>query len=105
VRDGQVSRLPRRDTTFVVDRVLPGVKRGGNCVVAPRGKTSREPCLRLVVLRGSFTHQDVAGANSVRFTGWLAAHNLVPGRCRLVATPAIGGVMGAAVSAGFMILG
>ena len=59
-------------TRFRIERKRT-VRRGGRRIA------------RFVKLRGSFSHRDRAGANSVRFRGKLRGRALKPGRYRLVA--------------------
>jgi hypothetical protein len=74
-------------TIFSVIRRTSGIERGGHCITPPRHRTKHSKrCTRRVTV-GRFQHQDVAGANAFRFTGWLAGHKLKPGRYELHATP------------------
>jgi hypothetical protein len=71
---------------FRVERVLPGRRRGGRCVVprrAPRGRR----CERRAAIRGSFQRSAPAGASSFRFGGRVGGKALKVGRYVLVATP------------------
>jgi hypothetical protein len=86
-------------------RVKSGVRRGKQCVNAPRvGRKGARPCSRLVVFGASFTHQAQAGDNSFRFTGRVkdtgSMVKLPPGRYRLRAT---GRSSAGSVSAAFRI--
>jgi uncharacterized delta-60 repeat protein len=73
-------------TRFVVQRVLTGVKRGRSCVKRKAGVKGKS-CTRFVTVTGSFSHVDVAGANSFHFTGRIGRHKLAVGKYRLVAQP------------------
>jgi uncharacterized repeat protein (TIGR01451 family) len=70
--------------TFTVLKAVPGVKKGKACVAPPKKKPKKKPkrCTRYVS-RGTFTHQDSAGAVRFRFTGRLRGKTLAPGRYRL----------------------
>ncbi len=78
-RDSEAGR-----TTFVLLRVLPGVRHGRSCVAPPRhaGGHSRR-CTRLVKVRGPFSRADLAGEN--RFS--LRVGGLATGSYVLVVTP------------------
>jgi uncharacterized repeat protein (TIGR01451 family) len=71
-------------TTFRVSRRARGVKKGRSCVAPPKHKPRKKPrpCTRFLS-RGSFTHQDLAGQVSFRFTGRVRGKTLKPGRYRL----------------------
>jgi hypothetical protein len=90
--------------TFTVDRVARGLRRGATC--ARRRARSKGPgCDRFVRLRGTFSHQDVQGANAFRFTGGLNGKRLKPGRYRLNATPRdLTGRLGPTISATFRVV-
>jgi hypothetical protein len=60
-------------------------------------------CTRYVKV-GSFTHKDLAGSNSVRFSGRAQGRKLAPGRYRLRATPRTRGHAGRTVTRTFMII-
>jgi hypothetical protein len=94
-------------TTFTVERRLSGVRRGSRCIAPPKTtKHGRKParCTRYAAVRGSFTHHDKAGANSVAWVGALGGKPLAPGVYRLDAGPAAGGLSGATISHAFRIL-
>ena len=55
-------------------------------------------------LRGSFTFNGAAGANSFRFTGRLAGKKLEPDTYTLVATPSANGKTGRPVTTAFRII-
>jgi hypothetical protein len=94
-------------TTLRVLAAKSGVRQGHTCVKPPRRRVKHRhytSCVRYLT-RGSFTHADSAGANSLRFTGRLRGRKLPPGRYRLSATPRnSAGATGATVSAGFTIV-
>jgi hypothetical protein len=76
-------------TTFTVLRRARGVKSGTRCVAPAQHATNAmlaRRCTRYVT-KGSFRHVDVAGANHLRFTGWLNRHALKPGHYRITAVP------------------
>jgi hypothetical protein len=71
---------------FTVERRGAGRKLRGKCRKPTRANAARKRCnLRL---KGSFTYQGAAGANSFEFTGRLRNRKLKPGRYNLVAKPA-----------------
>ncbi len=93
-------------TTFTVLVPEPGIKRGHSCVKPPhrhRGKPKGRRCTRYVAV-GSFSHQDKAGANSLRFDGRLHGHRLAVGEFRLQAIPELGGRRGNTLTSSFQIL-
>jgi hypothetical protein len=76
----------RATTTFTVHRPRRGYRKGRRCVTRrPRGVRKPKRCTLYKRVKGSFTHEDVAGANSLRFTGRLGGKTLKPGRYRLSA--------------------
>jgi uncharacterized repeat protein (TIGR01451 family) len=91
-------------TTFTVLKAVPGVKKGKACVAPPKKKPKKKPkkCTRYIS-RGSFTHQDSAGAVRFRFTGRLRGKTLAPAsyRLRAVARNATGASN--TVQAGFKV--
>jgi CSLREA domain-containing protein len=89
-------------TTFVVVRLLPGIKHRGRCVVRRRGAHGSK-CTRQV-RAGTFSHTDVAGQNRVSFKGRLKNEKLPKGRYLVRATPAIAGSAGAPVTFKFTII-
>jgi uncharacterized delta-60 repeat protein len=91
-------------TTFTVARVLPGRRSGRRCVRPTTRNRDAPRCSRFVRLRGSFTHVDLAGRNSFRFTGRIRRTALKPGPYRLDARPRAGGKVGRTVSARFRIV-
>jgi hypothetical protein len=76
---------------FTVEREARGRRVRGRCVEPRRSNRRRPRCVRFVAVRGSFTHDGAAGANSLRFSGRVGGRRLSPGRYRLTATPAGGG--------------
>jgi hypothetical protein len=76
----------RAKTSFRVEVRTLGRRVGGRCVRATRGNRSARPCIRYVVLAGSFAATGKAGANSLVFTGRLRGRALRAGRYRLVVT-------------------
>jgi hypothetical protein len=93
---------------FTVTRRAKGrkVKRGKKrvCAKPTRKNRKRKRCTRVVTLKGSFSRNGIAGTNSFHFTGRLRGRKLKPGRYRLVATPAVGGVKGQTTSSGFRVV-
>jgi hypothetical protein len=61
--------------TFTVLAHETGRRQGGSCKKPSKHNRKHKPCVRVVVL-GSFSHKDVAGANSLRFTGRFKGHKL-----------------------------
>jgi hypothetical protein len=90
--------------TFTAARLVPGRHVKGTCVKPTRRNAKASRCTRTVPVRGSFTIQGVAGANSARFTGRVAGHKLKPGRYVLTASPSAGGLTGASQTARFRIV-
>lgn len=72
-------------TTFTVERARLGRKVGRRCVAPNRRNRRARRCTRYSRVRGSFSHQGSAGANSFRFTGSVGLRALRPGQYRLVA--------------------
>lgn len=73
-------------TAFRVDRMRPGVRRGGRCVPPPlRVSSAARRCVRYVRLAGSFSHRGAAGANRLGYRGRLRGRTLRPGPYRLTA--------------------
>jgi hypothetical protein len=92
------ARISYRDTlagltTFTVLAAEPGVISGKLCgrpvIKPPPHSPAARRCTRMVPI-GSFTHQDRAGANSLRFTGRLRGRALPPGSYTLQATAILG---------------
>jgi hypothetical protein len=82
------------------------VKKGKKivCSKPTRKNRKRKACKRTVTLKGSFSRNGAAGANSFHFSGRLRGRKLKPGRYRLVATPSAGGVNGKPTSSAFRIV-
>jgi hypothetical protein len=78
-------------STIAVIRVRDGFKHAGGCVVV--GNVGGKRCTSLLLV-GTLTHVDVAGANRVRFDGRIAGHALPAGLYQLRITPSLGGVAG-----------
>ena len=75
-------------TTFTVERVEKGRRRGSSCQRPSRANRGGAPCTRHVKLRGSFRHAGRAGTlNTLRFSGRLSSRKLRPARYRLTAVP------------------
>ena len=74
-------------TKFTVARVLPGRVKGGKCRRESSSNRTGRRCKLFKRVRGSFTHQGAAGANSLRFNGRVRGRTLRPGRYRLSAAP------------------
>jgi hypothetical protein len=73
-------------TTFTVLASRPGVKdKHGGCVTPKQRKRGRS-CARYVIV-GSFIHADVAGRNSIHFTGRVGGRKLTPGGYKLQVVP------------------
>ncbi len=114
LRGGSISRttgakVSYRDsqaatTAFTVARALPGRRSGKRCVQPTARNRGAKRCTRFVGVRGSFSHVDVAGRNSFRFTGRVRAKALKPGPYRLSARPRAGGKVGTTVSVRFRIV-
>ena len=94
--DSQASRM-----TFTVLQALPGVKRGKRCVAPPKRKRSN--CTRIVI-KGSFTHNDSKGTNTVHFTGRVRGHKLAPGSYTLRLVPVFQGHVGRSTTLSFRII-
>jgi hypothetical protein len=73
-------------TTFTVLQPQAGRKAHGACRKPSKKNRKGKPCTRLVAV-GSFTHHDLIGGNSLRFTGRLHARKLAKGSYRLQAVP------------------
>jgi hypothetical protein len=91
-------------TIFTVARILPGRKSGKRCVKPTARNRGAKRCTRFVRVRGSFSHVDVAGKNSFRFTGRVRRKALKPGRYRLGGRPRAAGKAGNTVSVRFRII-
>jgi hypothetical protein len=73
-------------TTFTITVTEGGRKQGKSCRKPSHSNRKGKHCTRTVTL-GSFSHTDVAGANSLRFTGRLHSHKLAKGAYHLEAIP------------------
>jgi hypothetical protein len=96
-RDSQLAT-----TTFTVLRVSSGRRQGKSCRRPSKSNSHGKRCT-LLLAQGSFTHTDVAGANSLHFSGRLKGRRLAPGAYRLQAVAHDAAGNGAAVTAGFTI--
>ena len=74
-------------TTFTVERVLPGRRKGGKCRRESKSNRTGRRCKRFKRVRGTFTHQGAAGGNSLKFNGRVGGRKLRPGSYRLSAVP------------------
>jgi len=72
-------------TTFTVERATTGRRVGRRCVKPTKSNRKRRKCTRYARVRGSFTHQGAAGANTFKFSGRLRNRKLAVGQYRLVA--------------------
>lgn len=92
--------------TFKVIALEKGYKLGkGSCKAPPKhGHAPKHShhCTR-GVSKGSFSHQDSAGANSFDFSGRVRGHRLSPGIYEVEATPKLGTQTGKTVAAKFKI--
>jgi hypothetical protein len=90
------------ETTFTVIAHEPGRRVGGSCKKPSKTNRKHKSCVRVVTL-GSFVHKDVAGANSLRFTGRLKGRKLAERGYLLQAVPSNAAGAGATVSRSFTI--
>ena len=73
-------------TRFTVHRRSRGYRKGGRCVRRkPRPGLNPKRCSLYRAVKGSFSHDDTPGPNSLRFTGRLGRKTLKPGPYRLKA--------------------
>jgi hypothetical protein len=73
-------------TRFTVQRRSRGYRKGGRCVRRkPRSGLNPKRCSLYRAVKGSFSHNDTPGPNSLRFTGRLGRRTLRPGPYRLTA--------------------
>jgi hypothetical protein len=93
-------------TRLTVLVAQPGISRGAGCVTPPRhgGTAHHRRCTRYATV-GSVTHSDLAGPNTVHFSGRLSGRKLAPSRYTLEATPRANGKTGVTRSATFTIIG
>lgn len=93
-------------TTFKVIALEKGSKVGtGPCKAPPKHKHApahSHHCTRDVA-KGSFSHQDGAGANSFDFSGRVVGHRLSSGSYEVEATPKLDAMTGKTVTARFKI--
>jgi len=89
-------------TTFTVLLPLAGRMQGKSCKKPGRSNKHGRHCTLYKPL-GSFTHPDVAGANSLHFSGRLHGKKLAKGSYRLQAVAHDAAGNGAAVNKGFTI--
>lgn len=113
--DGQLSRVGHHTAltitytdrqgarvTVAVMRIETGRRVGGRCLAPSHTSIGHIGiCTRSVVI-GQFTHTDLPGRTTLRFTG-LPGRRLVPGRYRLIVTPRRGGRTGVPVTIGFSV--
>jgi hypothetical protein len=92
-------------TTFSVEQRRAGVRKGKRCVAPPSHAHGKKPkrCTRYVLLKGSFSHADSAGANKLRFSGVLGGTRLARGSYRLRARPRAGNLTGQLVRKAFEV--
>jgi hypothetical protein len=84
--------------SFLVTRLLGGVRRGGKCVPERKPKRGAKRCTSEFTL-GSFTRRGTAGPNGFKFTGRLAGRGLALGEYRFGVTAHLSsGAIGALVS-------
>jgi hypothetical protein len=89
-------------TTFTVVSEAKGRKQGKTCKKSSKANKRSKPC-KLLVKVGGFTHTDVAGANSLHFSGRLNGKALAKGLYTLQAVPRNAAGSGATVSKSFTI--
>src|SRR5437588_11217221 len=92
-------------TKFVVLRPAAGVRRGSRCVkpTKPKRGARVRHCTRYVSV-GSFSHNDLTGANHFHFTGRVQRRRLKPGAYKLSATPRANDKVGKATTKSFRII-
>ena len=96
-RDSQIAT-----TTFTVLRETSGRKQGKSCKKPSKSNKHGKRCTILTAV-GSFTHVDIAGANSLHFSGQLKGKKLSPGSYKLQAIAHDAAGNGAAVEKSFKI--
>ena len=89
-------------TTFTVVSEAKGRRQGKTCKRPSKANKRGKPC-KLLVKKGSFTHMDASGANSLRFSGRLGGRALAKGAYTLQAVPSDAAGSGAPVSKPFTI--
>lgn len=93
-------------TTFKVYLLAKGYRRGkGACKALKKGQHPPKGTHSCTVMhsKGSFSHNDTAGADSFLFTGRVGGHTLGSGSYELRATPSFGGLTGNGVTAKFTV--
>jgi PKD domain len=75
---------------FTVDRAVTGRKVKGKCVKPTKKNKKAKRCTRHLVVKGSFTRNGVAGANTFHWNARLEGKALKPGSYRLIATTGTG---------------
>ena len=93
-------------TSFVVIRGMPGVKRGRRCATARKKvKQGGKPCTVFGEdLVGEFSANNEQGGNAYHFSGRVGGHTLKPGTYRLQATPETDGIYGKTLKTTFTVL-
>jgi hypothetical protein len=89
-------------TTFTVLRASAGRVHGHSCAKPSHANRKGKRCTLYVSL-GGFSRVDMAGANSLRFSGRLKGKQLAKGSYRLLATPSYGPRRGLAIHTEFKI--
>jgi hypothetical protein len=89
-------------TKFTVLRVSSGRRQGKSCRRPSKSNKRGKRCTLLTAL-GGFAHKDLAGTNSVHFSGRLKGKRLTAGQYRLRAVPHDAAGNGAAVTKSFTI--
>jgi hypothetical protein len=90
---------------FTVLRRTLGRRVGRRCRRPSRTNRRRPRCIRLIRVRGSFSHRGRIGRNSFRFRGRMAGRKLAPGRYYLAGVPTdAAGLRGRSVRAAFRIV-
>lgn len=71
-------------TTFSVQRVEKGRRRGTTCQKPASSNKGGAACTRYVTISGTFKHSGVSGKlNSLRFSGRIGGRKLAPARYRM----------------------
>lgn len=93
-------------TSFVVIKGIPGVKRGRQCATGRKKvKQGGKPCTVFGEdLVGEFSVNNEQGANAYHFSGRVGGHTLKPGTYRLQATPETDGIYGRTLKTTFTVL-
>ncbi|HEY5977002.1 MAG TPA: choice-of-anchor Q domain-containing protein [Solirubrobacterales bacterium] len=74
----------RATVAFTVERKLKGRRAGKKCVKQTKANRSKKRCPLFKSVKGSFSLEGIAGANSFRFSGRVNGKALKPGSYRLV---------------------